>query len=159
MAVIWPSATLGNASIDGNYLTCPSHSAALHVRAVTTMAAGRTFFKKATLASAEEAQRETGCVIGAIPPFTFSSRIELIVDPQLTDSFSEIAFNAGRLDVDHVEHRGLFADCTAQAATALRLGQVSAVPVDRADTPRRSSRRSSAQQSVIFRQSVSVQWT
>ncbi|WP_171020350.1 YbaK/EbsC family protein [Cupriavidus sp. 2SB] len=102
-----PSATLGNASIDGNHLTCSSHSTALHVRAVTTMAAWRTFFKKATLASAEEAQRETGCVIGAIPPFTFSSRIDLIVDPQLTDSVSEIAFNAGRLDVDRVELRGL----------------------------------------------------
>jgi len=54
--------------------------------------------KKATLASAEEAERETGCVIGAIPPFTFSSRIDLIVDPGLTGTFSEIAFNAGRLD-------------------------------------------------------------
>jgi len=54
--------------------------------------------KKATLASAEEAQRETGCVIGAIPPFSFSKNIKLVVDPELIESFDEIAFNAGRLD-------------------------------------------------------------
>jgi Ala-tRNA(Pro) deacylase len=54
--------------------------------------------KKATLASAEEAERETGCVIGAIPPFSFSSGIKLVVDPGLIESFDEIAFNAGRLD-------------------------------------------------------------
>lgn len=54
--------------------------------------------KKATLASAEEAERETGCVIGAIPPFTFSPAIKLVVDPGLVESFNEIAFNAGRLD-------------------------------------------------------------
>lgn len=54
--------------------------------------------KKATLASPEEAQRETGCVIGAIPPFSFSSDIKLIVDPELVKCFDEIAFNAGRLD-------------------------------------------------------------
>ncbi|MEM5316722.1 YbaK/prolyl-tRNA synthetase associated domain-containing protein [Paraburkholderia sp. JHI869] len=54
--------------------------------------------KKATLATAEEAQRETGCVIGAIPPFTFSPHIKLVVDPGLIERFPEIAFNAGRLD-------------------------------------------------------------
>jgi Ala-tRNA(Pro) deacylase len=54
--------------------------------------------RKATLASPEEAQRGTGCVIGAIPPFSFSTDIGLIVDPGLIDRFDEIAFNAGRLD-------------------------------------------------------------
>jgi Ala-tRNA(Pro) deacylase len=54
--------------------------------------------KKVTLATPEEAARETGCVIGAIPPFTFSPRIELVVDPALVESHDEIAFNAGRLD-------------------------------------------------------------
>ena len=54
--------------------------------------------KKATLASADEAERETGCVIGAIPPFSFSQNIKLVVDPGLITSFDEIAFNAGRLD-------------------------------------------------------------
>jgi Ala-tRNA(Pro) deacylase len=54
--------------------------------------------KKATLASADEAQRKTGCVIGAIPPFSLSPTIKLVVDPALVESFDEIAFNAGRLD-------------------------------------------------------------
>lgn len=54
--------------------------------------------KKATLASPEEATLETGCQIGAIPPFTFSSRIHLLVDPALVEEHDEIAFNAGRLD-------------------------------------------------------------
>jgi Ala-tRNA(Pro) deacylase len=54
--------------------------------------------KKVTLATAEEATRETGCVIGAIPPFSFSERIALVVDPLLIESYKEIAFNAGRLD-------------------------------------------------------------
>ncbi|MDR5762779.1 YbaK/prolyl-tRNA synthetase associated domain-containing protein [Caballeronia sp. LZ035] len=54
--------------------------------------------RKATLATPEEAQRETGCVIGAIPPFSFSPAVKLIVDPELIERFDEIAFNAGRLD-------------------------------------------------------------
>jgi Ala-tRNA(Pro) deacylase len=54
--------------------------------------------QKATLASAEDAERETGCVIGAIPPFSFSASIQLIVDPGLVEAFDELAFNAGRLD-------------------------------------------------------------
>ncbi|MEX3977840.1 YbaK/prolyl-tRNA synthetase associated domain-containing protein [Paraburkholderia sp. EG287A] len=58
--------------------------------------------KKATLASADEAERETGCVIGAIPPFSFSPNIKLVVDPGLVTSFDEIAFNAGRLDTSIV---------------------------------------------------------
>jgi Ala-tRNA(Pro) deacylase len=58
--------------------------------------------KKVTLATPDEATRETGCVIGAIPPFTFSPRIELIVDPSLVGDHDEIAFNAGRLDCSMV---------------------------------------------------------
>lgn len=54
--------------------------------------------KKVTLAGPEQAAKETGCVIGAIPPFTNSPRIELVVDPALVESHQEIAFNAGRLD-------------------------------------------------------------
>ncbi|PKR53929.1 YbaK/prolyl-tRNA synthetase associated domain-containing protein [Thalassospira marina] len=54
--------------------------------------------KKVTLASPEEATRETGCQIGAIPPFSFSSRIMLLADPALIEAYDEIAFNAGRLD-------------------------------------------------------------
>ena len=55
-------------------------------------------FKQATFAGPEEAMRETGCVIGAIPPFSFSPRIKLVVDPELVETYDEIAFNAGRLD-------------------------------------------------------------
>ena len=54
--------------------------------------------KKVTLAKPEDAMRETGCVIGAIPPFSFSGQIALVVDPSLLEDYAEIAFNAGRLD-------------------------------------------------------------
>jgi Ala-tRNA(Pro) deacylase len=54
--------------------------------------------RKAGLATPEEAMRETGCVIGAIPPFAFSPKIQLVVDPALIENHDEIAFNAGRLD-------------------------------------------------------------
>jgi Ala-tRNA(Pro) deacylase len=54
--------------------------------------------RKAGLATPEEAMRETGCKIGAIPPFSFSPGIKLVVDPALVESHDEIAFNAGRLD-------------------------------------------------------------
>lgn len=58
--------------------------------------------KKASFASPEEAMAKTGCVIGAIPPFSFSPDIRLVVDPQLLARFEEIAFNAGRLDASIV---------------------------------------------------------
>ena len=54
--------------------------------------------KRATLATADEVLRETGCPIGAVPPFSLSGSIALLADPQLTDTWPEIAFNAGRLD-------------------------------------------------------------
>ena len=53
---------------------------------------------KMTLASAEEATQQTGCVIGAIRPFSLAPQITLVVDPGLVARFGEIAFNAGRLD-------------------------------------------------------------
>ena len=58
--------------------------------------------KKASFASPEEAIDRTGCAIGAIPPFSFSSDIRLVVDPQLLARHKEIAFNAGRLDTSIV---------------------------------------------------------
>ena len=58
--------------------------------------------KKAAFASPEEAVARTGCAIGAIPPFSFSSDIRLVVDPQLLSRHAEIAFNAGRLDTSIV---------------------------------------------------------
>lgn len=54
--------------------------------------------KKATLASPEEAMQATGCVIGAIPPFAGEAGLRLVVDPELVNTYDEIAFNAGRLD-------------------------------------------------------------
>lgn len=53
---------------------------------------------KMTLASADEATLQTGCVIGAIPPFSLAEHIALVVDPGLVTHYGEIAFNAGRLD-------------------------------------------------------------
>jgi Ala-tRNA(Pro) deacylase len=53
---------------------------------------------KATLVAAEVATELTGCVVGAIPPFVFSERIALVVEPALVETWGEIAFNAGRLD-------------------------------------------------------------
>ncbi|MFZ6862347.1 YbaK/prolyl-tRNA synthetase associated domain-containing protein [Undibacterium sp. Ji67W] len=58
--------------------------------------------KKITLAAPEVATEKTGCVIGAIPPFSFSPHIRLIVDPGLLARYEEIAFNAGRLDTSIV---------------------------------------------------------
>ena len=58
--------------------------------------------KKASFASPEEATTRTGCAIGAIPPFSFSPDIRLVVDPQLLARHKEIAFNAGRLDTSIV---------------------------------------------------------
>lgn len=54
--------------------------------------------KKIRLVSAEKATELTGCVIGAIPPFTFNDQLKLVADPELFERYSEIAFNAGRLD-------------------------------------------------------------
>jgi Ala-tRNA(Pro) deacylase len=53
--------------------------------------------KKAQLAPSELAQRKTDCVMGAVPPFSLSPNILLVVDPSLL-VHAEIAFNAGRLD-------------------------------------------------------------
>ena len=57
---------------------------------------------KASLVSAEEAQALTGCVIGSIPPFAPSPEVALILDPQLTERYAEVAFNAGSLEASIV---------------------------------------------------------
>ena len=54
--------------------------------------------RRASLASPAEVDTLTGCVFGAIPPFSFHPDLRLVVDPLLFERFSEIAFNAGRLD-------------------------------------------------------------
>ena len=58
--------------------------------------------RKASFATPDEAMTKTGCAIGAIPPFSFSPDIRLVVDPQLLSRHEEIAFNAGRLDTSIV---------------------------------------------------------
>lgn len=54
--------------------------------------------KKIRLVSADKANELTGCVVGAIPPFTFNDQLKLVADPELFERYPEIAFNAGRLD-------------------------------------------------------------
>jgi Ala-tRNA(Pro) deacylase len=48
-------------------------------------------------ASCEKAQELTGCVIGAIPPFSFSEELQVLADPLIQEN-EEVVFNAGRLD-------------------------------------------------------------
>lgn len=54
--------------------------------------------RRASLASPAEVDMLTGCVFGAIPPFSFHPDLKLVVDPLLFERFEELAFNAGRLD-------------------------------------------------------------
>lgn len=54
--------------------------------------------RRASLASPAEVDMLTGCVFGAIPPFSFHPDLALVVDPLLFARYEEIAFNAGRLD-------------------------------------------------------------
>jgi len=51
----------------------------------------------AAFAKPEKAQELTGCVIGAIPPFSFSDQLQVLADPLIKEN-DEVAFNAGRLD-------------------------------------------------------------
>ena len=53
---------------------------------------------KASLASPTEVDALTGCVFGAIPPFSFHPELTLVADPLLFERFDEIAFNAGLLE-------------------------------------------------------------
>lgn len=55
-------------------------------------------YKKSSFLPADEAIALTGCPIGAIPPFSFSKNLRLVMDLELTERFAEIAFNAGALD-------------------------------------------------------------
>jgi len=51
----------------------------------------------AAFAKPEKAQELTGCVIGAIPPFSFSDQLQVLGDPLIKEN-EEVVFNAGRLD-------------------------------------------------------------
>ena len=49
------------------------------------------------IANREKAEALTGCVIGAIPPFSFDEQLMLLADPLVREN-EEVVFNAGRLD-------------------------------------------------------------
>ena len=51
----------------------------------------------AAVAHRERAEALTGCIIGAIPPFSFNDQLTVIADPLVRDN-EEVVFNAGRLD-------------------------------------------------------------
>jgi Ala-tRNA(Pro) deacylase len=51
----------------------------------------------ASIAPREKAEALTGCVIGAIPPFSFNDQLILLADPLIQQN-EEVVFNAGRLD-------------------------------------------------------------
>ena len=51
----------------------------------------------AAFASRDKAQALTGCVIGAIPPFSFNDQLQVLADPLILEN-EEVVFNAGRLD-------------------------------------------------------------
>ncbi|MDN8599993.1 YbaK/prolyl-tRNA synthetase associated domain-containing protein [Citrobacter sp. S2-9] len=53
---------------------------------------------RASLASPAEVDELTGCVFGAIPPFSFHPNLKLVADPLLFERYSEVAFNAGLLE-------------------------------------------------------------
>ena len=48
-------------------------------------------------AARDRAQELTGCVIGAIPPFSFSDQLQVLADPLIQQN-QDVVFNAGRLD-------------------------------------------------------------
>ena len=49
------------------------------------------------MAQREKAQALTGCVVGAIPPFSFNEDLQVLADPLIREN-AEVVFNAGRLD-------------------------------------------------------------
>lgn len=76
--------------------------------------------KRASLASPAEVDALTGCVFGAIPPFSFHSDLKVVVDPLLFERYEEIAFNAGLLNKSVVlktaDYRRI---CQAEVATII----------------------------------------
>jgi len=49
------------------------------------------------MANRDRAEALTGCVIGAIPPFSFNEQLTLLTDPLVQEN-EQVVFNAGRLD-------------------------------------------------------------
>lgn len=75
--------------------------------------------KKASLVPPDEAMELTGCVMGAVPPFSFWPNVRLIVDPKLLADHDEIAFNAGRLDRSMVLNSNDYQRIAAPLITAI----------------------------------------
>jgi Ala-tRNA(Pro) deacylase len=75
--------------------------------------------KKATLVSSDAATKLTGCVMGAVPPFSFWPNVKLVVDPKLLDDHQEIAFNAGQLDTSIVLNSQDYKRIAAPLITAI----------------------------------------
>lgn len=53
--------------------------------------------QKGRFAPPEMATEMTGCVMGAVPPFSFRDDLVVLADPAIRDN-TEVCFNAGRLD-------------------------------------------------------------
>lgn len=53
--------------------------------------------QKGRFSPEEEATEMTGCVMGAVPPFSFRDDLPVVVDPACKTN-EEVVFNAGRLD-------------------------------------------------------------
>ena len=75
--------------------------------------------KKASLVPSDEATKLTGCVMGAVPPFSFWPNVRLVVDPQLLSEHDEIAFNAGKLDTSMVLNSQDYTRIAAPLITAI----------------------------------------
>lgn len=103
---------------------------ALHVLAVLAAdrqldleALARAFgARRASLMSPREIQELTGCVLGAIPPFSFHPGLTLVADPELFARYREIAFNAGRLDASMVLDSGDYLRTARPRLERLRQG-------------------------------------
>jgi Ala-tRNA(Pro) deacylase len=52
---------------------------------------------QSAFAPREKAEELTGCVVGAIPPFSFNELLPVLADPMIREN-EEVVFNAGRLD-------------------------------------------------------------
>lgn len=63
------------------------------LKAIKTLYAANS----AAFATREKAEELTGCVIGAMPPFSFNDQLIVLADPLIRQN-EEVVFNAGRLD-------------------------------------------------------------
>ena len=74
--------------------------------------------QKGRFATLGEVNNLTGCVSGAIPPFTFRKELILIADEHFR-TLDEVAFNAGRLDRSIIMNFEDYVSITRPAFTSL----------------------------------------